>query len=315
MPGAAINRRPTILMAMTPINHFVPMCIALALRLGFQLGFRTTAFQRLRNCLRFGCAFCHGVGCGGAAITSHDIHACGQARRRLAVADSAAEIDRFLYRRQSGNHGGGSSGASGRSFSRSSCPGCRRSHHRSAIRSRSTSRRRRGSNHHRCARCTGCMNRFRIRIRVRCRLDRWDSAQHNLGFLRFGILMADFRTKQRPRNKRSACQRNRSTSKLLAMIVISRRCFHMPVVGRGERLEREGCRLGGLRYCIDGSRGNPSALLGVIDFIAAFELAPETARCIREPIVAKRKRADICREETSRVKRYFVFSQDRTRAG
>src|SRR5471032_1767884 len=122
------------------------------------------------------------------------------------------------------------------------------------------------------------MNRFRIR----CWLDRWDSAQHDLGLLRFGILMADFRTEQCPRNKRSACQGNRSTSKLLAMIVISRRCFHMPVVGRGERLEREGRWLGGLRCFVDGNWGNPNALLGVIDFVAAFELAPETGRRIRE---------------------------------
>ena len=155
------------------------------------------------------------------------------------------------------------------------------------------------------------MNRFRIR----CRLDGWDSAQHDLGLLRFGILMADFRTEQCPRNKRSACQRNRSASKLLAMIVISCRCFHMPVVRRGEWLEREGRRLGGWRCCIDGNRRNTNALLRVIDFVVAFELAPETGRRIRETIVAKRKRADIGREETSRVKRYFIFSQDRTRAG
>src|SRR5471030_1137755 len=157
------------------------------------------------------------------------------------------------------------------------------------------------------------MNRFRIG--TRCRLDRWDSAQHDLGLLRFGILMADFRTKQCPRDKRSACQRNCSTSKLLSMIVISWRCFHMPVVGRGERLEREGRRLGGLRCCVDGNRRNLNALLGVIDFVVAFELAPETGRRIRETIVTKRKCADICREETSRVKRYFIFSQGRTRAG
>ena len=156
------------------------------------------------------------------------------------------------------------------------------------------------------------MNRFRIR----CRLDGWDSAQHDLGLLRFGILMADFRTKQCPRNKRSACQCNRAASELLAMIVISCsrscRCFHIPVVGRGEWLECEGRRLGDLRFCVDMNLGNTNAFLGVIDFVIAFELAPEAGWRIRETVVAKRKCADICREKTSRVKRYFIFSQGRT---
>jgi len=96
------------------------------------------------------------------------------------------------------------------------------------------------------------MNRFRIWYRF----DHWRSTQHKLGLLRFRILMADFRTEQRPRDKRSARQRNRTAGKLLAMIVNSRRRFHTMVVGRGERLECEGRRLGGLGCCIGENRGN-----------------------------------------------------------
>jgi hypothetical protein len=125
-------------------------------------------------------------------------------------------------------------------------------------------------------------------FRIRCRRDRRAGIQHNLGLMRFGILMADFRTEQCPRNKRSACQGDRSTSKLLVMIVIGRRRFYMPVVGCGERLERERRWLGGLRCCVDNDRGNVNALRCLINFIIALELAPETGWRLRESIIAKR---------------------------
>src|ERR1700692_4975854 len=95
------------------------------------------------------------------------------------------------------------------------------------------------------------MNRFRIWYRF----DHWRSTQHKLGLLRFRILMADFRTEKRPRDKPSARQRNRTAGKLLAMIVNSRRRFHTMVVGRGERLECEGRRLGGLGGWLCGEWG------------------------------------------------------------